>query len=160
MKTVSKVRITMLIAILMTLTYASFAQPFKGNPENEMYCRFEKNDKILKGLNLTEEQKLKIEPMVLAFKKQRLEVGLEVQELQLALRKLEIADKPNQQEINKAIDELGKKKTELHKLRSKLQQDIRKELSDEQRITFDTRRDKKCLGKAGKGHRKMRESRK
>lgn len=143
--------------ILFSLTYlSSNAQPLGGHPEEGLYCRFDKDRKAFKGLNLSNEQHQKIDPIILSFQKQRMTQILEIQELKITLRKLEISDKPNQNEINRVIDEIGKKKVELQKSKSKLKQDIRNELTEEQRIRFDTRGDKPPGVKKSKGNRQIR----
>lgn len=135
-----KTGILLAILLILNLTYSHLvAQPSKRQAEKDFRCRLENDDKLLRGLNLSEEQRQKIEPLILSFKKQRLEHNLEIQEKQTALRRLEITDKPNQQEINKMIDELGEKRAEIQKHKSKLNQDIRKELNEEQLIKYDSR---------------------
>lgn len=134
-----KTGILLAFFFILNLSYSQLvAQPLKRQTEKDYRGRLENDDKLLRGLNLSEEQRQKIEPLLLSFKKQRLEHHLEIQEKQTALSRLEISDKPNQQEINKMIDEIGDKRAEMQKHKSKLNQDIRKELNDEQRIKFDS----------------------
>lgn len=90
------------------------------------------------GLNLTDAQKE-------AFKQSRLEIQKKMQPLENELgevkahqKTLITAEKPDMNEINKNIEKMGALRVEMAKIQAQHRLDMRAQLTDEQRIKFDT----------------------
>jgi len=138
-----KTKILMLI-VLMSCSAALIAQPAdkdskksdRGqNKEMQMndHQRGPKN-----GMSLTDAQRD-------AFKKSRLEMQKQLQPLRNELgevkahqKTLMTADKPDMNNINKNIDKLGSIRVEMAKIMVQHRLDMRAQLTEEQRLLFDT----------------------
>jgi len=138
-----KTKILMLI-VLMSCSAALIAQPAdkdskksdRGqNKEMQMndHQRGPKN-----GMSLTDAQRD-------AFKKSRLEMQKQLQPLRNELgevkahqKTLMTADKPDMNNINKNIDKLGSIRVEMAKIMVQHRLDMRTQLTEEQRLLFDT----------------------
>jgi len=107
--------------------------------------------------NLTEEQTAKIEALKTPHMKEMLPLKNQMAEKKAQLTTLTTAEKADMDAINKKIDEIGTLKTQMLKKREAHKQDIRKILSEEQRLMFDMHQGN-CKGKGqmgeGKGMRK------
>ncbi len=95
---------------------------------------------------LTDDQKTQIEKLRTAHQKDMLALKNQVAENRAHYRTLMTADKPDMNAINKNIDEYTGLRAAMMKKQAAHQQDIRKLLTDEQRLAFDSR-------KGGEGHR-------
>lgn len=101
---------------------------------------------------LTEDQEKQLGKLKLEFKKKVLPLKAKIKQAKIELALLVTSDKPNQDSINKKIDELLKLKGEKMRLKSSHKMAVRKILTDEQRVKFDLHVLKKAYhGK--KGHR-------
>jgi len=89
--------------------------------------------------DLTQAQKDKIKELRTANMKETTQIKNQLQEKRARLNTLRTADKPNMNEIDKTIDEISALTAKLMKQREHFIQDVRKELTEEQRVTFDTR---------------------
>ncbi|MCQ2975408.1 MAG: Spy/CpxP family protein refolding chaperone [Bacteroidales bacterium] len=93
------------------------------------------------GLNLTETQKNKIEEIKNSDSKRLLEINNLIREKRAHLNTIRCVDKPNMDEINSTIEEIGNLNIEKEKINEKQHQEIRKILTDEQRIKFDSKQE-------------------
>jgi Spy/CpxP family protein refolding chaperone len=103
--------------------------------------------------NLTEIQKLKIKELRNNLKKEILPIRNQMGEKKARLNTLETSPKPEIESINSTIQEIQNLKTKILKIRAFHVQEVRKLLTEEQRIEFDLRKQKlqkKLKIKAGK----------
>lgn len=107
--------------------------------------------------DLTEEQTAKIEALKTPHMKEMLPLKNQMAEKKAQLTTLTTAEKADMDAINKKIDEIGALKTQMMKKREAHKQEIRKILTEEQRLMFDMHQGN-CKGKGqmgeGKGMRK------
>lgn len=89
--------------------------------------------------NLTGVQKTKIGELQNQMRKEMLPISNVMDEKRAHLRTLETAEKTDMAAINSTIDELQNLKTKLLKLQAASKQEIRKQLTPEQRLEFDLR---------------------
>ncbi len=101
------------------------------------------------NLNLTDAQKEQVNTLKVAHQKKMLALKNQLAEKQARLNTLETADNADMKAINTTIDEIGAIKTDMNKERSSHKQAVRKLLTDEQRLAFDTRGPKGQNGKGG-----------
>jgi Spy/CpxP family protein refolding chaperone len=87
--------------------------------------------------DLTDEQKEQIKDIRVESMEEMLTLKNKLGEKAARLRTLQTAAKANMSEINKAIEDIGKLRTEMMKLKAASHQEIRSLLTDEQRIFFD-----------------------
>ncbi|NPA35559.1 MAG: periplasmic heavy metal sensor [Chlorobi bacterium] len=87
--------------------------------------------------NITEEQKNKLDAMRTEHWKNVQNTQNLIAEKIARLRTLRTADNVDMKEINKTIDELNSLRTQIQKSREQHIQDVRKLLTDEQRVYFD-----------------------
>ncbi len=143
MKTIKgKLRIT-ISAVLVTLM-SSLAMAQSPGLKQGQKC------KMLPGL--TEEQKEKISDMRSEHMKNMVQLRADAKVLKAELDQLTIANKPNMDKINAKIDELSTKKAEIAKAKYKHLQNVRSQLTDEQRTVFDVRSANKRF-RRGNGHK-------
>ncbi|HCC30910.1 MAG TPA: hypothetical protein DEQ03_12820, partial [Marinilabiliales bacterium] len=102
-------------------------------------------------LNLTDEQFQQIEAQRLAHQKKILPLENELNEKEAKMRTLETADNADLKAINSLIDEMGMVKTKIAKERAAHHQEIRKILTPEQRIRFDTHAQNRKMGRENRG---------
>ncbi len=112
---------------------------------------------------LSDEQISKIDALKVDHMQQMNTFHANIQTLQSELNELEIAENVNMDKIYSKIDEISAVKTKMAKERSKHKQDIRKLLTKEQLVYFDSHMDKgpgdmghghpqACVPVQGKGH--------
>ncbi len=77
---------------------------------------------------------------------------VEIKILKAELELLEISDTPDMDEIHSKIEQIGVKKTLLLKQKSVHKQDIRKVLTNEQRVYFDSGKKGKSYCERGQRH--------
>jgi len=89
--------------------------------------------------DLTDLQKKEIEKIGLDMKKQSLPITNELREKRAHLQTLKTTEPIDQAAIDKEIEEVGKLRTNLAKLREDTRIKIRNVLTDEQKIVFDSK---------------------
>jgi Spy/CpxP family protein refolding chaperone len=138
-------------AKLLVLILAGFlaagsmnAQPGNmGNAGMQGKCHFGIPD-------LTEAQQAQIEKLRTAHMKDVLPLKNELGEREAKLKTLMSSTNPDMNAINAEIEKIGQIKIEMHKKKALHQQDVRKVLTEEQRVMFDMHSGK-GMGK-GKGY--------
>ncbi len=103
-------------------------------------------------LDLTAEQQEQIDQLYLENQKEMLPLKNELREKKARLRTLNTSANYDKNAVNSLIDEIGELRTNMTKKRTAHRQEIRSLLTDEQRIIFDTRQNRKG-GRAGMGMR-------
>ena len=150
------VRIIIIICLITTVNL-SYAQPY-GNGRNERNNQHEQRERGPAWLDLSEEQKTKAEALRLNMQKAALPIKNQLGENRAKMRPLTTADNPDMKAINKLIDKNAALRAELEKLRVASHQDFRKLLTEEQRVKFDTRRQRRAQMKGQHpGNRHQRE---
>ena len=89
--------------------------------------------------DLTEDQKGKIQELHLNMTKESTQIRNQLGEIRARMRTLQSADNPDMKEIDKLIDESSGLQAQLQKKGAANHQEIRKLLSDDQRVIFDAR---------------------
>jgi len=142
----------MLLGLGMLISIGSMAQPFNSNdcPNRDGKTgrgqgrNFEKQgmgqpgDGLTKLLDLTEEQQGKLKDLQLAHQKKVLPIKNDLAEKNAKLNTLETTEPVDMKAINSLIDDISKQKAQLMKERVSMHQEIRKMLTDDQRIIFDS----------------------
>lgn len=94
---------------------------------------------MMGDMNLTAEQKEKIEAIRLKTQKEMLAIRNQLGEKQARLRTLTTGDTYNEREVNKVIEDIGALNTQKMKLHVGHRQEIRNLLDEQQRLKFDSR---------------------
>ncbi len=87
--------------------------------------------------DLTDAQQTQLKEMRTAHMKEMMPLKNELKEREAHLQTLQTADKPNMNEIYAEIDKIGALKTNLAKKHADFRQEVRKILTDDQRVYFD-----------------------
>ncbi len=111
-----------------------------------------RNERMQAYLNLTDEQREKIDALRVQHLKEVKPYNNKLAELSVKLNTLSTADKMDSKAVDSVIDEIGGLRTKLMKLQEAHWQQIRALLTDEQRVIFDSR----PLGRGGRGGRGFR----
>lgn len=119
----------LIIAVLLNLQMV-FAQP--GDKDGPP-----RGDRMGKMLNLSDEQKSKIEDLRLNFQKEKLPLQSKIHELKNNL-KLELTkDNYDEKKVDQTLDQIEGLKKEMHKKRINHMRSVRNLLTDEQKTKFD-----------------------
>ena len=94
--------------------------------------------RMAERMELTEEQQESFKKIMTETQEKILPLMSDLKIKKAELDKLLIADKPSQNSINKKIDEISELKNTMQKIRIASRLDIRKQLTDEQRVKFDS----------------------
>lgn len=142
------------ISLLIVLLFSTLSYAQRGAGRGYGYGHGNMNNDsagagICKGIpDLTEEQEAKFEKYRVTHMKAMNNYRNELDQKRAELRTLESADKPDMAAINKKIEEIADTKENMMKERAKHLQNLRAELTEEQRVYFDAHK-----GQRGKGHR-------
>ncbi len=109
--------------------------------------------------NLTEEQQQKITKLQTGMMKEMQGIHDQLAEKHAHLKTLSHAEKPDQNAINKTIDEISDLQAQMMKKRFSHRQEIRNILTNEQKVVFDTKPFEKngCCKSDKRHHKKMKE---
>ena len=94
--------------------------------------------------DLTEEQRAGMKKEHTQLMKATLPLKNKLAVLKAELRSLQTADKVSQSRINAKIDQISRTKASIQKLKSESKQNIRKSLTEDQRIFFDNSKKRGC----------------
>ena len=126
-----KTRSLMIIAVMIFVSGSMFAQ---GNPNQKNRGA----DRPFMNIpDLTEDQKEQITEIRTDHMKEVLPLRNELNEKEARLQTISTGENVDQNKINTTIDEIGKIKIDLAKKRAAFKQDIRKILTEDQRVFFD-----------------------
>jgi Spy/CpxP family protein refolding chaperone len=169
MKIIGKKIVTVTLALLfISLSTSMFAMGSKekdkkeegktmGMEKKEMCSKDCKKGSCCGIKGLSDEQKQKIEKMKSSHQKEMLQLKNLECEKKSHLKTLETADNADLNAINKTIDEIGAVNVDKMKKCAAHKQEIRKILTDEQRISFDLKECKKGMKeKEGRRAQKQR----
>ncbi len=96
---------------------------------------------------LTDAQKKQLKDIKISEEKKLMPIDNQLKEKKAHLNTLRTAEKPDMGQINSTVEEIGKLRIEKQKIKEASIQDIRKVLTEEQRLAFDKRG-----SHFGKGH--------
>lgn len=108
------------------ILWAQMGKPMMGGPE-----------KMMMGLNLSEEQQAKLADMRLQMQKEMIPLRSDLQSLRSKLKLEIVKDNPDQKVIDNLLTQISDKRKQIMKMRIQHQQELRKLLSPEQRKKFD-----------------------
>jgi len=156
-----KTRNLTIIAILLFVTGSVFAQGNQGRKGNfDGQGRMNKADRFMNIPDLTDAQKTQLKDMRTANMKEMLPLRNEIQEKQAHLKTVSTGDNVNMNDVNKTLEELSAIKLVMAKKRAAHRHEIRKILTDDQRVFFDmhagNKMKKGMKGKRGKMNRPCR----
>lgn len=127
------------VVALLFLVTSAFAQMPEMKPEHkdkEHECRGHREHMMIP--DLTDQQLEQMKSMRTEHMKEMQSLRNQIAEKKARLRTLSTADKVNMAEINRVIDEMGEMKTQMMKMREQHRQNVRKMLTDDQRVFFDS----------------------
>jgi len=107
----------------------------KGN-KNMMYSNYQKCS-FQNIPNISDEQKAQLKIKRTAMMKEVLPLRNSLKEKMAHLNTLSSADEVDMKAINKQIESISKDKAAMMKIRAKFRQEVRKVLTDDQRVYFD-----------------------
>ncbi|MCT4639016.1 MAG: Spy/CpxP family protein refolding chaperone [Bacteroidales bacterium] len=142
-KIITSMFLIFLVTGMVSIANAQEMQKRRGNRMQKQEC-VEKGMRHMGILNLTDQQKEDIKKLRLEHIKDMTPLKNKLNENRAKHRTLMSADKVDMNAINKNIDEFTSIKNKMMKLKAKHKQSVRKLLTEEQRIMFDS--------KAGKMH--------
>lgn len=132
-----------LLMVLATNIFAQRGRGFAPRNERSMKEREEREFRepgICRNLpGITQEQSDKMDAIRLQSMKENQQLRNQLGEKQAQLRTLKTAEQPDMNAINKTIDEMAALRAGMHKNQVAKHQEIRKLLTEEQRILFDSR---------------------
>jgi Spy/CpxP family protein refolding chaperone len=144
------IKFSVLSALLIGLTVDVSAQQqnrrmqdqAKGDCQGQMMNRADRQgqnqQRMMTQLNLTDEQRDKVEEIHLNGQKGMLPLRNNIQEKNVQLRTLRTSADYDEAAVNALIEEIGELRTAMMAMRTGHQQQIREILTEEQRIKFDT----------------------
>ena len=94
---------------------------------------------VERGLNLTEDQQVQMKSLHLKLQQEMLPIRIKLGENKARFRTLSTAENADMKSINKLIDANSQLDASMLKLQAANQQAVRKLLTEEQRIIFDSR---------------------
>lgn len=139
MKRLIKVAMTLIMMVLVINVTSAQQGPRQGNGRGYGQGAGEGNDVRLSSLNLTDEQQEQLRSMRVKTQKELLPIRNKLGENKAKMKTLSTVDNVDLKAINKLIDEGGKLEASMAKLQMANHQEIRKLLTDEQRVMFDSR---------------------
>lgn len=144
-KLLSKSLLVLMVSALIATSFSNaYAQ--RGNRPMRDSARFER------GIpNLTAEQKTKIQTLRVKHQKEAIPLRNELAEKKAHLRTLQSVDKPDMNAINKTIDEISALQTKIMKSKASHRIEVASNLTDEQKVFFNSHQGKMEKGKRGNG---------
>jgi len=127
-----------LLAVLLGLAFVSISTAQMPQPE-VMKKQAMMHRKMHQGLNLTEEQQNKIAELRLQFQKTLLPLQTEMRGKMAELHLLQTEANPNLKKMDQLIDQIGKIRTKIQKEKIRHQVKVRKLLTPEQQVKWDSR---------------------
>lgn len=115
-----------------------YSQNQNYNKQNNGNNKYNNNQRYYQNLELTDEQTNTINNLRLAHQKEMLPLRNNLNEKKARLNTLETAYPADIKAINQVIDEINNIKTNMAKLKAAHKQEIRKVLTDEQRLNHDS----------------------
>jgi len=137
MKTMKKVAVLTMFVLLIAGT-SVFAQ--NGRNYSKQGNGLNRNNVCQRIPDLTEDQQVKINDLRVDHLREMNALRNQTNELRARKQTLMASDNADIKEINAVIDQMSNLQNKRMKLSAKHQQEIRDELTDEQKVYFDSRR--------------------
>ncbi|MBI9033333.1 MAG: Spy/CpxP family protein refolding chaperone [Bacteroidales bacterium] len=140
---------TMMVVVMVLASMFSQAQPNRNGCQKGLKAEAS----CLQHLpDLTDDQKAQIETLRLSQQQSMLETRNQLDVLHAELKVLTTAENADMKAIDKKAEEIGALKTKMAKQRLAHKQEVRKILTKEQRLVFDTKmQHRKGQGRHGHG---------
>ncbi len=132
------------VLTLLIMSYPVIAQTDKDDDKDRMP---DSHGMFMNMPGITESQKEDFNKMQLAHQKEMQQMRAAMQEERAHLNTLRLADKPDQNEINKTIDEIAASQAKMMKAREAHRLEMRSKMTDEQKAWFDSFPHKGAFGK-------------
>lgn len=154
------IKISVLSALLIGLTVDASAQQqnrmqnkANGDCQGQMMNRADRQgqnqQRMMAQLNLSEEQRAKIEQIHINGQKGMIPLRNNIQEKNAQLRSLKMSNEYDEEAANALIEEIGELRTAMMTMRTGHQQQVRQVLTEEQRVKFDTMIQRRGLNQRG-----------
>lgn len=130
-----KTRNLTIIVVFLFLAGSVFAQGKKGNMNRQ--GGMNKANSFMNIPDLTDAQKTQLKDMRTANMKKMMPLRNELSEKQAHLKTVSAGDNVNMSEVNKTLEEISAIKLKIAKNRAAQRQEIRKILTDDQKVYFD-----------------------
>jgi Spy/CpxP family protein refolding chaperone len=99
------------------------------------------HEKMMKELNLTDQQKKVIDQSMMSAQKEMKPLQSQLNEAMAHQKTLITADHPDMNAIDQNLDQIGKLRTDIAKIHTRHMVEVRSQLTDEQRVKFDQMQD-------------------
>jgi Spy/CpxP family protein refolding chaperone len=109
-----------------------------GMKNNKSKYTYHQQNQFQRIPDITDSQKDQLKTLRTKMMKESLPIKNKLMEQKAHLNTLSTAENPDMKSINKQIELIGKSKTEMMKVKSNFRQEVRKILTEEQRVFFDT----------------------
>lgn len=129
----------MFVGVLFFLLGSTVASAQKKGHGKSMKCPQKKECGMMKGLDLSEDQQMKIKEIKVESQKNCKPWSDELRELRAHQQTLMTADKPNMSAIDKNLEKMGSLMLKMAKNKARTMQEVRSLLTDEQRVKFDAK---------------------
>jgi Spy/CpxP family protein refolding chaperone len=130
-----------LLTVVIMMVSVAVAQPGKHHPPKDGMKP--KHERLAFLPDLTEEQKESIKSIHLNAKKQMLPLKNQMGEKKARMKTLTTSEEVDMAKVDALIDEMSSIKAEMMKIRVRSKQEVRAQLTEEQRIIFDTMKHKR-----------------
>ena len=130
----------MLTLIIVGLSGSAFAQGERGPRRQHRDEQAQGWERMAERLDLTEAQQDQLKTLRLSFREETLPLKNELREKKARMRTLTTAKEADMKAINQLAEEMGELQTNMVKKHLAHRQEVRKILTDEQRILFDSHR--------------------
>jgi Spy/CpxP family protein refolding chaperone len=138
------------LALVLLIGSALIAQPGNGDGNhgyNREGDRTTHRQEMLDKLQLTEEQKEKMDVSMISFHKTAQPIRNQLDEKRAALKSLTTVDSPDRKKIETVITEIGKLETSLLQAQVNHRLEVRSMLDDKQKILFDQHEGHRMMGR-------------
>ena len=152
----SSIRYFLLILVIAITTVAPVSVFAQGKAKGGNKETNEKKQAKLQDLGITQDQQDKIKNIKLDCEKAIQPLRNELKERNAKLQTAQTAARPDMTAVYKMIDDMVAIKANIEKKEAAMHQDIRKLLTDDQRVAYDTNVFKDDKGKGGKSKGKAK----
>ena len=138
----TKLKLLVLATVIIGISNLALAQRGDGPRQQRRHMSFDGQgmgwERMAERLDLTEAQQDQLNTMRLAFHEETLPLKNELREKKARMRTLTTAKEADMKAINQVAEEMGVLRTNMMKKHLAHRQEVRKILTDEQRIIFDS----------------------
>lgn len=136
--------VTLALTALFLFSGTAIAQRGEGRREGRNFAdrrvQLRENRQSVPSQNFTEEQREQMQKLRLETEKQLKPYQDQMRELRARHQTLVTAEKPDTKAIESSLEKIAEVQLSIAKIRAKQHQEIRAQLTEEQRLQFDKRR--------------------